>query len=55
LKYTQTKPKNVDGDSKQQTGNIANREAYESEASCKNGIASVKKNAPLAEIVMVDE
>jgi len=34
---------------------IAASEAYESEASCKNGIASVKKNAPIAEIVMVDE
>ncbi|MFZ7138035.1 MAG: YegP family protein [archaeon] len=34
---------------------IASGEAYESEASCKNGIASVKKNAPIAEIVTVDE
>ena len=34
---------------------IATSEAYESEASCKNGIASVKKNAPIAEIVMVDK
>ncbi|MCW4023089.1 MAG: DUF1508 domain-containing protein [Candidatus Bathyarchaeota archaeon] len=34
---------------------IASGEAYESEASCKNGIASVKKNAPVAEIVTVDE
>lgn len=33
---------------------IATGEAYESEASCKNGIASVKKNAPIAEIVMVE-
>ena len=32
---------------------IANSEAYESEASCKNGIGSVKKNAPIAEIVQV--
>jgi hypothetical protein len=32
---------------------IATSEAYESETSCKNGIASVKKNAPIAEIVMV--
>ncbi len=32
---------------------IATSEAYESEASCKNGIASVKKNAPIAEIVKV--
>ena len=30
---------------------IATSEAYESEAACKNGIASVKKNAPIAEIV----
>ena len=34
---------------------IATSEAYESAGSCKNGIASVKKNAPIAEIVMVDE
>jgi uncharacterized protein YegP (UPF0339 family) len=34
---------------------IATSEAYESETSCKNGIASVKKNAPMAEIVMVDK
>jgi len=34
---------------------IATSEAYESEASCKNGIASVKKNAPIAEIVMVEK
>ena len=33
---------------------IATSEAYESQASCKNGIASVKKNAPIAEVVMVD-
>ena len=33
---------------------IATGEAYESAASCKNGIESVKKNAPMAEIVMVD-
>ena len=33
---------------------IATSEAYESTASCKNGIASVKKNAPIAEIVMVE-
>ena len=32
---------------------IATSEAYESEASCKNGIESVKKNAPVAEVVMV--
>jgi len=32
---------------------IANSEAYESQASCKNGIESVKKNAPIAEIVEV--
>lgn len=30
---------------------IATSEAYESDAACKNGIASVKKNAPIAEIV----
>lgn len=34
---------------------IATSEAYESESSCKNGIASVKNNAPIAEIVMVDK
>ncbi len=34
---------------------IATGEAYESETSCKNGIESVKKNAPIAEIVMVTE
>jgi uncharacterized protein YegP (UPF0339 family) len=34
---------------------IATSEAYESDASCKNGIASVKKNAPIAETVMVDK
>jgi uncharacterized protein YegP (UPF0339 family) len=33
---------------------IATSEAYESADSCKNGIASVKKNAPIAEIVMVE-
>ena len=33
---------------------IATGEAYESEVSCKKGIESVKKNAPIAEIVMVD-
>ena len=32
---------------------IATSEGYESEASCKNGIESVKKNAPLAEVVKV--
>lgn len=32
---------------------IASSEAYESEASCKNGIESVKKNAPIAEVVEV--
>ena len=32
---------------------IATSEAYESESSCKNGIESVKKNAPNAEIVEV--
>ena len=30
---------------------IATGEAYESNVACKNGIASVKKNAPIAEIV----
>ena len=34
---------------------IATGEAYESETACKNGIASVKKNAPIAETVMVDK
>ena len=34
---------------------IATSEAYESEAACKNGIASVKKNAPIAETEMVDQ
>ena len=34
---------------------IATGEAYESEASCKNGIASVKKNAPIAEVVKVEK
>lgn len=32
---------------------IATSEGYESEASCKNGIESVKKNAPIAEVVKV--
>ena len=32
---------------------IATSEAYESQASCKNGIESVKKNAPIAEVVEV--
>jgi uncharacterized protein YegP (UPF0339 family) len=30
---------------------IAVGEAYESKASCQNGIASVKKNAPIADVV----
>jgi uncharacterized protein YegP (UPF0339 family) len=30
---------------------IASGEAYESKDSCKNGIASIKENAPKAEIV----
>ncbi|QBS44939.1 YegP family protein [Nocardia sp. CS682] len=30
---------------------IAVGEAYESKAACKNGIESIKKNAPAAEIV----
>jgi len=30
---------------------IATSESYTSKAGCKNGIESVKKNAPLAEIV----
>ena len=30
---------------------IAVGEAYESKAACKNGIESIKKNAPTAEIV----
>ena len=34
---------------------IATSEAYESEAACKNGIASVKKNAPIAETEMVEQ
>ncbi|MBY8987730.1 MAG: YegP family protein [Candidatus Lokiarchaeota archaeon] len=34
---------------------IATSEAYESEASCKNGIESVKKNAPIAEVVEVEK
>ena len=33
---------------------IASGEAYENLASCKSGIASVKKNAPIAEIVEVE-
>ena len=33
---------------------IATSEAYESEASCKNGIASVKKNALIGQIVKVE-
>ena len=32
---------------------IATGEAYESETSCKKGIESVKKNAAIAEVVMV--
>ena len=34
---------------------IATGEAYSSKASCKNGIESVKKNAPIAEVVEVEE
>ncbi|MEU0937209.1 YegP family protein [Embleya sp. NPDC005971] len=34
---------------------IAVGEAYESEAGCRNGIASIKKNAPDAPIVNVGE
>jgi uncharacterized protein len=34
---------------------IPSGETYESEASCKNGIASVKKNSTIVEIVRVDE
>ena len=34
---------------------IASSEGYSSEASCRNGIASVKKNAPIAEIVEVEK
>jgi len=34
---------------------IAVGEAYESKASCKNGIESVKKNAPLALVVDLTE
>jgi len=30
---------------------IASGEAYESKDGCKNGVESVKKNAPIAEIV----
>ena len=33
---------------------IAASEAYESKDGCKNGIESVQKNAPIAEIVEVD-
>ena len=33
---------------------IAIGEAYESEASCKKGIESVKRNAPIADVVMVE-
>lgn len=33
---------------------IATSEAYTTESACKNGIESVKKNAPIAEIVMVE-
>jgi uncharacterized protein YegP (UPF0339 family) len=33
---------------------IATGEAYSSKAACKNGIESVKKNAPMAEIVDVE-
>jgi len=33
---------------------IATGEAYESEAACKNGIESVKKNAPIAEVVEIE-
>jgi len=33
---------------------IATSEAYTTESACKNGIQSVKKNAPIAEIVMVE-
>ena len=33
---------------------IAVGEAYESKASCLNGIESIKKNAPDAEVVEVD-
>lgn len=32
---------------------IATSEAYESQSSCKNGIESVKKNAPMADVVEV--
>jgi uncharacterized protein YegP (UPF0339 family) len=34
---------------------IATSEAYESEASCRKGIESVKKNAPIAEAVMAED
>ncbi len=33
---------------------IAAGEAYESKAACMNGIESIKKNAPIAEIVELD-
>jgi uncharacterized protein YegP (UPF0339 family) len=33
---------------------IATGEAYSSKAACKNGIESVKKNAPKAEVVEVE-
>jgi len=33
---------------------IATSEGYSSKTSCKNGIESVKKNAPIAEIVELD-
>ena len=32
---------------------IATSEGYKSKASCKNGIASVQKNAPVAEVVEI--
>jgi len=34
---------------------IASSEGYSSEASCRKGIASIKKNAPIAEIVEVEK
>ena len=34
---------------------IAVGEAYESKAGCKNGIESVKKNAPIAQVVDLTE
>ena len=33
---------------------IATSEAYSSKAACENGIESVKKNAPVAEVVEVE-